>query len=207
MVAFKFGLSNYLEVYIMHEYVKAADYEALVYEWGNIVIADKKENGTLRPHEAEKMFLEIFQELTHTHPELEAAKLDMGLLDIAHKQNIKQIEVCEQVLADTHTELDKAKQTVAELHVVIAEFRKSAEATEAELDTVKAELGRGKWVSVSEPPKSNGKYLVWDVNGLFDDKNELATYVVYNDHWYNESNDMSIHPTHWQPLPTQPHKN
>ena len=80
-------------------------------------------------------------------------------------------------------------------------------ATRAELATVKAELGRGTWVSVSEPPKSNGKYLVWDVNGLFDDKNELATYVVYNDHWYNESNDMSIHPTHWQPLPTPPHKN
>ena len=49
MVAFKFGLSNYLEVYIMHEYVKAADYAALVYEWGNIVIADKKRKWNTPP--------------------------------------------------------------------------------------------------------------------------------------------------------------
>ena len=71
----------------------------------------------------------------------------------------------------------------------------------AELAQVRKER---EWVSVNEPPKTNGKYLVWDVNGLFDDKNELATYVVYNNHWYCESNDMSIHPTHWMPLPAAP---
>ena len=64
MVAFKYGLANEGETYVMHEYVKAADYEALVWEWENIVITGKYEDGTLSPEKAKKLFLEIFNELT-----------------------------------------------------------------------------------------------------------------------------------------------
>lgn len=64
MVAFKFGLANKGEIYVMHEDVKAADYEALVWEWGNIVTTNKMERGTMKPKEAKDLFLKIFNELS-----------------------------------------------------------------------------------------------------------------------------------------------
>lgn len=60
----KFNLSpDFAGNYIMHEYVKKADYDALVWEWENIVIDEKIIALCMSPYSAKSMFLMKFNEL------------------------------------------------------------------------------------------------------------------------------------------------
>jgi hypothetical protein len=73
--------------------------------------------------------------------------------------------------------------------------------TRAELETVKAELDRGKWISVSEQkPEQSGTYIIYDSDGIM----STAYYHKSTGYFVNKS-DATV--THWQPLPTPPHKN
>ena len=77
--------------------------------------------------------------------------------------------------------------------------------TRAELDTVKAELDRGKWISVSERlPEIN-----IDVLGFLNDRyirHEIEIVrLTEAGKFYKPFKEIEI--THWQPLPTPPHKN
>lgn len=92
--------------------------------------------------------------------------------------------------------------------------------TRAELETVKAELGRGKWVSVSEGKPTiledgESESVLACTRIPLGPKGEyehhiLIAYVKYTNKgwiWREDGKPVANIITHWQPLPTPPHKN
>jgi hypothetical protein len=63
------------------------------------------------------------------------------------------------------------------------------------------------WKGVSNPPKENGFYLVYDENIYGHEEKlrvEIYRYSTYNDSWYWGGN--CYHPTYWRELPPLPNK-
>lgn len=92
--------------------------------------------------------------------------------------------------------------------------------TRAELETVKAELDRGKWVSVSEGKPTiledgESESVLACTRIPLGPKGEyehhiLIAYVKYTNKgwiWREDGKPVANIITHWQPLPTPPHKN
>lgn len=92
--------------------------------------------------------------------------------------------------------------------------------TRAELATVKAELDRGKWVSVSEGKPTiledgESESVLACTRIPLGPKGEyehhiLIAYVKYTNKgwiWREDGKPVANIITHWQPLPTPPHKN
>jgi len=61
----------------------------------------------------------------------------------------------------------------------------------------------GEWISVNNPPKENGVFIVWDDNNPFDKNQCIARYSEYNNQWYIVGSD-TIHPQFYRPLPNPP---
>ena len=92
--------------------------------------------------------------------------------------------------------------------------------TRAELESVKAELDRGKWVSVSEGKPTiledgESESVLACTRIPLGPKGEyehhiLIAYVKYTNKgwiWREDGKPVANIITHWQPLPTPPHKN
>lgn len=60
-----------------------------------------------------------------------------------------------------------------------------------------------KWIPVSEPPKTDGRYLTYIVNGIF-------SYMMVCDYiqqtWCPDDDTVSNNVTYWMPLPVEPYE-
>lgn len=66
-IANKYGLITHNGLHVKHDYVKDADYEALAWEWENIVINDMEHIIPMHPSVAKDLFLKLFKNLTEKH--------------------------------------------------------------------------------------------------------------------------------------------
>lgn len=102
----------------------------------------------------------------------------------------------------TSAELDYYKNRVEAAEKGRTDSTNAHVQTIAELETVKAELDRGKWISVSDK-LPDGEVIA--TNGF----EMIIGYVSRQEDLFIAAyEDLELpNVTHWQPLPTPPHKN
>ena len=89
------------------------------------------------------------------------------------------------------------KETV---YAVLSNSVKRKRITIKELKEENERLRGGGWISIDNPPKKTGDYLVYDINGF----NPYIYVYRFTEtgHWVNDAGD-AFHPTHWHtPIPS-----